>query len=68
MTVSDLIKALAELPLDARVVTAGFDEAGVEDVTAPKIVRVRFNVRLEGKHVGPHEQDDAGIEAVWIDW
>lgn len=68
MIVSELIEALAQMPHDARVVTGGFDEAGVDDVAPPQIMRVRFDVHSEGAHVGPHERRGDGIDAVWIDW
>lgn|GEM_PF-1185844 len=67
MTVAELIARLSEFPMDALVVTAGFDGAGLEDVATVQSVFLSMNAN-SGGHCGPHvigtDQDPV---AVYID-
>lgn len=69
MTVAELIEKLMHFRPDLPVVTAGFDETGVDDIETVEIRKVRFLVRRNYGHVGRHEIDPAeGKPAVFIDF
>ena len=68
MTVGELRELLVRFDPNMRVVTAGFDEGGVEDITTVEERKIKFDVRPNGRHVGPHDEDPCGIPAVWIDF
>ena len=68
MTVGELIDKLNECDYKARVVTPGFDESGLDDVETVEVIRVRFHDdRIDG-HVGRHEVDHGGRQAVFINF
>jgi hypothetical protein len=66
MTVEELIQQLQALNMPkARVVTPGFDEAGLDDVATPVVVNVVFHDGRNPIHSGPHEliEVEEGSEA-----
>lgn len=68
MTVGELREMLVRFDPNMRVVTPGFDEACLDDIAEPKIVKVIFDVRPSGLRIGPHDEDAAGAEAILIDF
>ena len=58
ITVGELINILDKYDSCLRVVTAGFDECGVDDISEPKLTHVMFNDSenaMRGHH-GQHEE------------
>lgn len=53
MTVAELIKKLKQYPLDAPVVSEGFDECDLDDIVGCALIPVYRNVREPG-HCGEH--------------
>ena len=73
MTVEELIDKLHTFHPNLRVVTAGFDESGADDITTVEIREIKFNHRPPGLHCGEHElakylKVEDGEPAVWIDF
>jgi hypothetical protein len=68
MTVGELMALLRHFDPTLRVVTPGFDEAGIEDISEPEIIGVRFDVNPPNAHIGPHEEDLHGTPCVKIDF
>ncbi len=77
MNVRELIAKLGEFDQELPVVTAGFDELGVEFIGKIKVVRVVFAdvpTGMWGEHVLVEDWDGSlgpplgeAVEAVWID-
>lgn len=68
MTVIELIRKLSEYPNDMRVVTAGFDECGIDDIAEVVPMKVLFHDDIpSGGHCGRHDEDKYGVDAVYID-
>lgn len=68
MTVGELRELLVRFDPNMRVVTAGFDEACLDDIETVKVVNVEFDVRRSGGHVGAHEEKPDGVPALLIDF
>lgn len=68
MTVGELIAQLRFFDPTLRVVTSGFDEAGIEDISDPVIIGVKFGVNPVNAHIGAHEEDLHGTPCVKIDF
>lgn len=68
MTVKELIEMLQAFPPELRVVTAGFDEAQVDDIERVEIRKIVFHDDAPIRHCGRHEEHEHGVDAVWIDW
>ena len=68
MTIKQLIDRLSGFDPDFRVVTPGFDESDLEDVTTVALVQVLFHDEQEPFHGGRHKASADGIPAVKIDW
>ena len=68
MKVKDLIIELGKYDSNLRVVTAGFDETGYEDIDRVELIKVKFNDNREKFHGGRHKISDNGENAVYIDW
>jgi hypothetical protein len=68
MTVAELIERLQQFPPEARVVTPGFDENGLDDVEEVVEVAVIFHDEKECGHYGRHEDAPDGTppNAVYI--
>jgi hypothetical protein len=68
MTIAELREILSRFPDGMRVVTAGFDEAGIDDIERVEIRKVRFDANPDGCHIGRHEECENGTPCIWIDW
>jgi hypothetical protein len=71
ITVSELIKMLEQFDPDLPVVTAGFDESGVDYIDAPELVEIVIGYGPAG-HTGQHklakDGDRNSVPAVWINF
>jgi hypothetical protein len=68
MTIEQLVNKLRGFDPSLRVVTPGFDESDLEDVTTVELVRVLFHDEKEPFHGGRHKEAAEGIPAVKVDW
>lgn len=68
MTVGELREILVRFDPDMRVVTGGFDEAYLDDISTVEERKVKFDLRPGGLHCGPHEESPDGIPAIVIDF
>lgn len=68
MTVGELREILVRYDPNMRVVTAGFDEACIDDISRVEEITVKFDVRKSGGHVGAHEESSDGVPALLIDF
>lgn len=68
MIVAELIKLLQSFDPNIPVVTGGFDESCLDDISTVELRTVKFGVRSGGLHCGPHEESPEGIPAVVIDF